>query len=395
MNTAECILPTIRSSDLKAPSRLQFGSGTSAGLTDAAGQLAPEGRVLLMIGPSTRRHGLDRAFLESLEQHGHEVSTYLLPSGEPTAHRVNDAADDARRCSPALVIALGGGSVIDTGKAIAALAVNDGPVEEYLEGVGSGKTLDQTPLPCIAVPTTAGTGAEMTKNSVVADYERRYKKSMRDERMIPAASLVDPDLTLTVPWTTTAAGGMDAITQLIEPCLSAKRRPETTALALQALPGCREALRRLHESPGDLPARTTLALASMTSGVCLANAGLALAHGIASGMGAVCPVPHGLICGVLLPHTLRWNREACAPELGAALAAFLGEPELRPDTVDRGITALDTLNHDLGLPPDFKHLDLDRSTVAFIAENSQGSSMTGNPVPMNPDDTLRFLADLI
>jgi len=380
--------------NLTAPRDLRFGSGLADRIPDWA-RAHGRGGLLIVCGDSSVDSGLLNRVQSGLDDAGVTFMVFDQVNGEPTADLVNQAAEQARQASPSAVIGLGGGSVVDAGKVVAALAVNPGPVEDYLEGVGTGRVLETTPLPHLAVPTTAGTGAEATKNAVIADYGRKYKKSMRDERMIPLSAWVDPELTVTVPAAVTAAGGMDTITQLIEPCLSAKRRPETTQLALEGLRLCREALPRCVRDPEDLGARSRMSLASLLSGVCLANAGLALAHGIASGMGAVCAQPHGLICGVLLPHTLRWNRAACEAELAEALGAFLNEPVPSPNTVDRGIEAVEALNRNLGLPPDFRHLHLDAATVDFIAENSMGSSMSGNPIPMTPDQTRTFLAGVM
>jgi alcohol dehydrogenase class IV len=293
-----------------------------------------------------------------------------------------------------VVAAVGGGSVMDCAKAVAAIARNEGPVENYVEGVGTGRELAADPIPMIAAPTTSGTGAEMTRNAVIADRRRSYKKSLRDPRMIPAAALIDPALTCSCPRAVTAGAGMDAVTQLIEPCISVKRRPGPTALALRALRHAGAALPRCCTDPQDLAAREAMALVGAVSGICLANAGLGLVHGIASGLGAWFPVPHGMICGVLLPHALHYNRDACPEELGAALGAFLHEDEVGSAVIDRGIAAVQALNDEIGLPPDLKHLGLTEAQVRAVAEASMGSSMSGNPIPMDPDRVYAFLRPL-
>ncbi|MEM7396645.1 MAG: iron-containing alcohol dehydrogenase, partial [Verrucomicrobiota bacterium] len=316
---------------------------------------------------------------------------YRSVGAEPTSGLVDDLMESLGDRDIGLVIGAGGGSPIDVAKAIAALLTNRGQVEDYLEGVGQGFKVEAEPVPTIAIPTTAGTGAEVTKNSVIANHEKGYKKSMRDEKMIPNVVIVDPDLHHSVPTTVTAACGMDAVTQLIEPCISTRRTEATTALALGILPFCHEALARCCEAPDDTQARKTMARASTISGVCLANSGLALAHGIASGMGAVVDVPHGLICGILLPHTLRWNRDACEAELQAALSAFLNRDNT---TIEDGIQAIEAMNARIGVPADFKHLELPEATWRRIAEKSMGSSMSGNPAPMTPKSTYDFLRPL-
>ena len=170
-----------------------------------------------------------------LNRYGVQVVPFPDVSREPTVAMVDAGAKLARDVKPKLVVSVGGGSVIDCAKAVAALAVNEGSVEDYLEGVGRGLPVANAPLPHIAIPTVSGTGAEMTKNAVIVSLEKGYKKSMRADSMIPTIALIDPLLTMTVPRPITAAGGMDAITQLFEPCITLKRRPETTMLALEGL----------------------------------------------------------------------------------------------------------------------------------------------------------------
>ncbi len=383
----------IRDQHLAAPKTLVFGWGV---LDEALGRTAAtlcRGRSCHVVSsPSARRHR-DRLHA-LLEKAGWEVSWQTVPHGEPTAAAVDAATREARAIAPDLIIGLGGGSGIDCAKAVSALATNEGGVEEYLEGVGQGWTLQADPLPYLAIPTTAGTGAEATKNAVIADHTRKYKKSMRDGRMIPDAVILDPALTASVPASTTAAGGLDTITQLIEPCISARQTAATTELALTAIRGCREALLTAYETPEDRNARETLMRAGFSSGVCLANAGLALAHGIASGMGAMCKQPHGLICGVMLPHSLTYNRDACERELAEVLAAFLGEAEADTHTIDEGIETLHRLNRELGLPAHFRHLGWSEDDIRELAERSMGSSMSGNPIEMTPDRIEAFCRPL-
>lgn len=389
---AESLIALAREHQLSLPDRIDFETGGVARSGALAAGITP-GRTALLVTSRGRhdRAGRWEAASMALEGTGFSLSDFCGITEEPTVEITNQGAAMARSCSPDLVVAIGGGSVIDCAKAIAALARNEGSVEDYLEGVGRERALEEDPLPMIAVPTTSGTGAEMTKNAVVADHRRGFKKSMRDVRMIPTVALLDPALTGSCPRDVTAAAGMDAITQLIEPCISLKRQAGPTEIALKTLPLAAPSLPRCCSEPNDLRAREAMALVSAMSGVCLANSGLALVHGIASGLGARHPVPHGLICGVLLPHALRYNREACEAELGAALAAFLGEESVGADTVDRGIAAIARLGEQIGLPTDLKLLGLTEDQVRAVAEASMGSSMSGNPVPMDADSIFVFL----
>lgn len=386
----------IEQHELLVPQRIIFEWGGSARLGELAHSMANPGKVFLVTpGQSAQRAGLGDRVGALLQAAGFTVAEQIAVTAEPTAPAVDAAAARVRAIAPSLIIGIGGGSAIDFGKALAALAVNPGSVEDYLEGVGQGWVVEQDPLPYLAVPTTSGTGAEMTKNAVIADHEKGYKKSMRDARMIPTVALLDPELTTTVPRAVTAASGMDALTQLIEPCISVKRKPGPTVLAHRALRGLQAALPVCCAQPEDADARSTLSLASGISGICLANSGLALAHGVASGLGGLHPVPHGEICGILLPHTLRYNRDACETELGEALMHVLGEPDVTPDTIDRGITAIEELNRQTGVPPTLKHLALDDAEIQRVAAASMGSSMSGNPVEMTTETIYGFLRPLM
>ena len=330
-----------------------------------------------------------------LNRYGVQPVQFPDVSREPTVAMVDAGAKLAREVNPKLVVSVGGGSVIDCAKAIAALAVNEGSVEDYLEGVGRGLTVANTPVPHIAIPTVSGTGAEMTKNAVIVSLEKGYKKSMRADGMVPTIALIDPLLTMTVPRPITAAGGMDAITQLFEPCITLKRRPETTMLALEGLRIARSALVKCYEEDGNVLAREQMALVSMLGGVCLANSGLGMAHGIAAGLGALLDMHHGLACGILLPHAIRHNRAACKNELAQALTAFLNQPRASVNAIDEGIAVINELNNRLSIPPDQKHLQMKEEDLKRLAKASMGSSMSGNPVPMTEESVFEFLKTIV
>ncbi len=396
------LISEIRAAGLKAPAKIMFGAGVSRQLAALAREMAGGQPVFIVTAP----------FLAPQI----EPLLTMLPGelfarveGEPTVALADAAAAQARRLRPGLVISFGGGSVMDTGKAVAALAVNPGSVRDYLEGLGTRTQLEAAPLPHIAVPTTAGTGAEATRNAVIAAPDAGVKRSMRFDGMLPAVALLDPALTCSVPRAATAAGGLDTLTQLIEVCISAKRKPAVTVLALQALRLVRAALPACCDEPQNLNARSALMLASFISGVGLANSGLAMAHGIAAALGALHAMPHGLACGILVPATLRYNRAACEPELAAALAAFLnGEGESvaalyecrrRPqaaataadEVIATGLAEIEELQRRVGVPGDLRHLRLDEAALQQLAAGSMGSSMSGNPIPMTPELTLEFL----
>lgn len=394
-DAAEVLMDRVRESGLLTPRAIVFEPGGFRNLGAYAWGIAPVGPIFVVTHPRDATHEM-RAFVED-QFAGHDVRAvhYGAVEGEPTAAEINRLAGIARRVRPTMTIGIGGGSAVDAAKAVAALATNPGDVEDYLEGHHRRRALESAPVPMVAVPTTAGTGAEMTRNAVICCPQRHFKRSLRNDRMVPAMALIDPDLTLDLPAEITASGGMDAVTQLIESCITRKRRPEVTALALAALRWPREALPLCASTPQDREARTAMSLAASVSGVCLANAGLAMAHGIAAALGAWHGMRHGLACGILLPHTLRYNRHACAPELAAALGSFLGERKCDEGTIDRGIMEIAALNRTLGLPPDLKHLQLKPEEVETLAAASLGSSMSGNPIPMTEEDVRRFLEPLV
>ena len=284
---------------------------------------------------------------------------------------------------------------MDCGKALAALTVNEGSVEDYLEGIGAGRKISAAPLPHIAIPTVAGTGAEMTRNAVIASPEKQFKRSLRTEAILPSVALLDSLLTVSCPPEITAASGMDTLTQLFESCISLKHRPQTSQLANEGLRLVRAALPVCVDAPGNEASRDRMMLASMLSGVCLANSGLGMAHGIAAALGALFNVPHGLACGILLPHVLRYNHGECAKELSYAMAAFMNLDNPTPQVVEDGLAALENLGAQIGVPPNLKAMNLTEDDVNLIAEKSMGTSMAGNPVPMTPEHVRNFLQPLV
>jgi alcohol dehydrogenase class IV len=206
-----------------------------------------------------------------------------------------------------MLLALGGGSAIDAAKAIAGLATNGGQTVDYMEVVGAGRKITQPALPWMAIPTTAGTGAEATRNAVISHVEKQYKASLRSPHLLPRMALVDAELGLHVRPEITARAGLDALTQLIEAYTSQGANPLTDALALRGIECVARSLRQAYAHGDDLDAREEMALAALLSGICLNNAGLGAVHGFASPLGARFPVPHGVVCGVLLPHVLVAN----------------------------------------------------------------------------------------
>ena len=231
-------------------------------------------------------------------------------SGEPTIERVCEGIALAKDSHCDCVVGFGGGSVIDAAKAIAVMLTNPGHPLDYVEVIGKGQTLRHASVPIIAIPTTAGTGSEATRNAVLGSSEQLVKVSMRSPLMLPQIALVDPELTYSLPPHVTAASGLDALTQLIEPFVSSRANHMTDAICRDGLIRAARSLHRVYDSPQNLSARADMALASLHGGLALANAGLGAVHGIAGPLGGMFHAPHGAVCAVLLPHVMSANIRA-------------------------------------------------------------------------------------
>jgi alcohol dehydrogenase class IV len=283
--------------------RIVFGRGTFARVAEIA---TPLGRKPLVVynGDAPGRGGaLDRLAAQF-------DATLIRQKGEPTVADVDRALGSARQANCDSVIALGGGSALDAGKAVAGLLANGGSALDYMEVVGKGQKITKPSVPWLAIPTTAGTGAEATRNAVIGFPEKKFKASIRSELLLPRVALIDPELAVNVPPEVTAASGMDALCQCIESYTSTGANPITDALALRGIHLAARSLRRAYASGTDLAAREDMAMAALISGITLTSAGLGAVHGFAAPLGANFPVPHGIVCAALLPHVIRANREA-------------------------------------------------------------------------------------
>ena len=297
------------------------------------------------------------------------------------------------------LLALGGGAAIDLAKAVAAMVTNDesSTVKDYLEGVGRGLTIKNDPLPVLAMPTTAGTGCEVTKNAVISSYDPPFKKSLRDERLVPTIALVDPELTASCPPSVTAASGMDAITQLLESYISLKAKPIPQALAVQGLKMAIGAIAEAVRDGSSRTAREKMAHAAMLSGMCLANSGLGMAHGVAPALGVHCRVPHGAACAVMLPVAMKVNRKVREAEL-ARLAHLLigsGPSTTAEDAVDALIAHVEALCDEVGAPRRLSELGVTADHIPGIVKSSRGSSMSGNPRELSDEELTTMLEEIL
>jgi alcohol dehydrogenase class IV len=373
--------------------RIIFGAGKLAEAGPLAASLGK--RALLVTGANpTRADGL----AAQLARLGIETTRYSV-AGEPTVELARQGAETARRENVDLVIALGGGSVIDAGKAIAALATNPGDPLDFLEVIGRALPLRADPLPFMALPTTAGTGAEVTRNAVLGSPEHRVKVSLRSPRMLPRIALVDPELTLDLPPALTAATGLDAFTQLLEPFVSVRANPLTDSLCREGLARAARALPRAFADGSDLAARTDMSLASLFGGLALANAGLGAVHGFAGPLGGMFDAPHGAVCAALLAPVTAANLSALATRAPESPALARYREAARIVTGNPAATAPDLvpwlldLVRRLGIPR-LGHYDIGPADFAAIAgKASQASSMKGNPIGLTPEELMRVLAE--
>ena len=371
--------------------RIVFGGGSSERLASFAADLGRH--ALLVTGGNPERHG---ALTHQLRRADLRVTPCQI-AGEPTIAVIDQAKATALAAGCDLVIAIGGGSVLDGGKALAALIPNAGEILDYLEVIGQGKRLESAPLPFIALPTSAGTGAEVTKNAVLASPEHRVKVSLRDNRMLPDVALVDPLLTHSLPPALTAATGMDALTQLLEPYVSPFANPVTDAFCVEGLRRVGRSLRRVYAEPEDAAAREDMALASTLGGLALANAKLGAVHGFAGVLGGMYAAPHGAICAALLPAVVRANmaamneREADHP----ALNRFDQIARLLLDDADaEADDALDWIEETSRLfeIPALGGYGVQASAYDEIVEKSSvSSSMKGNPITLTQTELRAIL----
>ncbi|HME00425.1 MAG TPA: iron-containing alcohol dehydrogenase [Terriglobia bacterium] len=372
-------------------SRILFGAGTVRELVPAAKEM---GRRALVV---TRRCSEPSAWLvKQLESTGVSCLPFTV-AGEPTLDLVRSGLESARQGACDLVISFGGGSAIDAGKAIAALLTNPGEPLDYLEVVGRGQPLNHGPAPFIAVPTTAGTGSEVTRNAVLALPEHRVKVSLRSPLMLPRLAVVDPELTLGLPPAVTASTGLDALTQLIEPNVSVRANPLTDGFCREGLGRVSRSLRRAYHQGNDLEARTDMALASLLGGLALANAALGVVHGFAAPIGGMFPAPHGTVCAALLPHAMAINIRALrrrAPESEAlrryetVARVLTGEPHAGPE---EGVRWVSELCHELGIAP-LRSYGIDERDVTILVEGaSRASSTKGNPIVLTTDELREIL----
>ncbi|MSR58957.1 MAG: iron-containing alcohol dehydrogenase [Planctomycetaceae bacterium] len=398
------VTPTIY--DFVVPSRIVFGWGRRREVGALARSLGR--RAFVVCGSRTLENGGElAAIITSLQQAGVETVRLESVSREPLVDDVDSAVArlrDHHAGAGDLLLAVGGGSAIDLAKAAGALVTNrqSETVRDFLEGVGRGFKIANTPLPLLAMPTTGGTGTEATKNAVISCDRPRFKKSLRSELMVPRIVLIDPELSVSVPPKITAWTGMDAITQLIESFVSNRANGITRNIAWFGLFGAVDALRAAFFDGRNQNAREKMARAAMYSGIALANSGLGMAHGVAAALGVHCNVPHGLACAVMLPVTMRANRASSEARrhLRNTSIAILGDSKIRVGeannrTTTRAITLIERLAEDLNIPRRLSEIGVERAQIPEIVRDSRGNSMSGNPRDLSDAELTKILEDML
>lgn len=370
--------------------RIVFGVGALNDIGKLAAEFGKTALVVTTVSPERA----DR-LLDLLESGG--ISTHLfIVQGEPTIKEVQAGAEMARSAKCDFVVGIGGGSAMDSGKAIAALATNPGDPLDYLEVIGKNQPLTNAPLPLIAIPTTAGTGSEVTRNAVLSSPEHRVKVSLRHPLMLAKIALIDPQLTYGLPADLTASTGMDALTQVIEPFTCNATNPLVDALCREGITRSARSLRKVYVT-NDTTAREDMALASLFGGLALANAKLGAVHGFAGPLGGMFPIPHGVCCATLLPHTMAVNLKALRERQpdGDSLQRYTEVAQMvtgKPNaTADDGVAWVHDLCAVLNIPPlsEFGITQADFPTI--IEKSAKASSMKGNPITLTDDE----MADIL
>jgi len=371
--------------------RIIFGHGA---VKDTGSIVEKMGRRSFVItGRSVERA---QPLIGQLKDIGIEVTHFSIPE-EPTTQLALEAVEKARRLNCDVVIGMGGGSVLDTGKVVAALLTNSGRLMDYLEVIGNGQPLKRKSAPCVAIPTTAGTGTEVTSNSVLGSPEHRVKVSMRSPYMLPDLALIDPELTYSIPPSITAVTGLDAFTQLLEAFVSVHANPLTDGICREGLQRAARSLKRVYLDGADVAAREDMCLASLFGGLALANAKLGAVHGFAGPLGGMYHAAHGALCAALLPFVLEANIRALESRISDS-------PTLdRYDEVARLITGLPAAQakdgiawvRNLCVQLEIKPLAAygieEKDFTDIVVKACKASSMKGNPIELTQGELLEIL----
>ena len=369
--------------ELRFPTKIVFGNSSADQVGDEARQYGD--RALLVTGRSAMREaGITGRIEELLRASGfRDIYIYDQVEHDPSTKTVDRGTELAREGRVDVVIGIGGGSALDAAKAIACMVKNEGSVEEYQVG----RKIENPGVPFIALPTTAGTGAEITKNAVLTNKAEELKQSVRSPFMIAKIAIVDPILTVSMPPGVTAATGMDALTQAIEAYVTLASNPLTDTLALRSISLISHNLVRAFTDGNDLEARESVALGSLMGGMAFANSSLGAVHGLAHPAGAFFDVPHGVICALLLPHVMEYNLSVRDTKY-AQIAEAMGQDAHARMAVD----AVRNLISRLQLPQRLRDIGISREGLGKIAGAAHGSSLNNNPRSTTPESLEQILS---
>lgn len=375
-----------------SPRNILFGPGK---LKELPTILKNYGKKVLYIGIANE---MITTQMESILSMAQKEWKCIKVYSEPSLQSIQEIYHSLDGFYPNLVIAMGGGSTIDTGKVIAALLTNGGELIDYLEVVGKGKSLKSKSIPLIAIPTTAGTGSEVTRNAVIDVPEKKIKVSLRSPFILPEIALIDPELTLSLPLNETFYSGMDAFVQVIEPYVSIKSNHFTDILCLDGIRIAAATLPEMNMSFDDLKKRTAMSWVSLLGGICLANSGLGAVHGFASVIGGMFHAPHGAICASLLPAVIEVNTHAFEKRgqrdsifFNRFLEIFAVVTNKKKVTVQEGINWFKNLNCKIQIPG-LKELGIEKREFSTIVQHAKKtSSMKANPIELEDDELFTIL----
>jgi len=370
-----------------------FGEGSANKIADNALNLGS--KPLIVTGKNQNRC---KFLLDDFTKKKIKFEIFSV-NGEPTTRVVTECLNLANHSKTDVIIGIGGGSAIDAGKAVSALITNGGDLFDYLEVIGRGKPIKNPTIPFIAVPTTAGTGTEVTKNAVIKSNEHSIKVSLRSPFMLPDIAILDPVLTYSMPREVTASTGLDAFTQVIEPYVSIKANMLTDSICKEGIKRISRSLLKAFNNPNDKKAREDMCIGSLFGGIALANAKLGAVHGFAGPMGGMIGVPHGVVCGILLPYVIKANIKALQERKPASevfkkyekVAKIVTKNEkAKPKDL---IQWTDELYGKLNMPH-LSEVDLKEEQIEeLVTKAKKSNSMKGNPIVLSDEELKGIIKD--
>ena len=351
---------------------------------------------LVVLDPVFKDTPLMEKIKKQIEEMGARYAFYTGANAEPDIEMIDEAYELAMSINCDAVISIGGGTCMDIGKSVAVLITNGPPVIDYIEYVGKGKKITVDPVPFVAIPTTAGTGSEVTPGAVLGSQKMNFKRTMRDRKMVAKVAILDPVLTVGMPKRVTAQSGIDAMTHNIESYLTWRSTPLSDMAALKGIELAGKYLQRAYENGEDLEAREGMAIAGTLGGMALAASGLGAAHGIGMAIGIQYHVGHGESCGIVLPYVMEINAPFVSERMARIGEVLTGKRfDKHEDGTRAAVECITDLNSKIGIPKDYKHLNIPADAVPGLAKASFGTSMSSNPMQMEVDEWEEFISKLV